>query len=132
MGEKLLIFGSRTLRDYNFLKEKVDDFCERHRLTIDVVISGGQVSLTAQGEKYGTDYLGEQWARERKIRVEKFPADWKKHGHKAGFLRNKEMRDVGKPDYAIGFAGLHVVNKGTMMMARLLEGAPTVTELIWF
>lgn len=39
----------------------------------------------------GADRCGEQWAGARNLRVKRFPADWEKHGKRAGFIRNREM-----------------------------------------
>ena len=43
-----------------------------------------------------------------------FPADWQKHGKRAGPIRNALMLAEGKPDLVIGFAG----GKGTDDMLR--------------
>lgn len=39
----------------------------------------------------GADKLGERWAKEKKIPVKRFPADWETHGKSAGQIRNREM-----------------------------------------
>lgn len=39
----------------------------------------------------GVDAFGEQWAREQRIPVKQFPADWVRNGKRAGILRNCEM-----------------------------------------
>lgn len=43
------------------------------------------------GEARGVDTYGKEWAIESNIKVTSFPADWKTHGKKAGYLRNEEM-----------------------------------------
>jgi hypothetical protein len=37
--------------------------------------------------------MGEIYAKVKGYKVEKFPADWEKHGKKAGFIRNRQMAD---------------------------------------
>ncbi len=48
-----------------------------------------------------------------------YPADWKKYGKAAGFIRNKQMLDEGKPDLVVAFPG----GKGTAMMVTLANQA---------
>jgi hypothetical protein len=43
------------------------------------------------GEARGADRVGKAWAIEHGIPVKSFPADWDKHGKRAGILRNEEM-----------------------------------------
>ena len=45
--------------------------------------------------------LGEQYAQEKGYELETYPADWKKYGRRAGFLRNEQMADLSNA--AIGF-----------------------------
>jgi len=78
--QKLLIAGTRTFTDYNFVRNMLDmaypdDGPEE-------VISGGC---------RGTDLLGEKWAAEREIEVTKFMPDWNLHGEAAGPIRNRQM-----------------------------------------
>ena len=39
----------------------------------------------------GADTLGEEWAKSRKIKTTRFPAEWDKYGVGAGTLRNTKM-----------------------------------------
>ena len=39
----------------------------------------------------GADTLGNRYAEERGHTVQYFPADWKKYGRSAGYIRNAEM-----------------------------------------
>lgn len=67
----------------------------------------------------GADSLAVQWARGYKITVEAYPARWSVYGKKAGYIRNKEMLDEGKPDLVVAFPG----GKGTSMMIELARKA---------
>ena len=50
-------------------------------------------TLIVSGTAKGADLLGEQWAIENNIPIEKYPPDWKKHGKAAGPVRNKLMAE---------------------------------------
>lgn len=43
------------------------------------------------GHASGIDHYGEEWARAHDVPIRAFPADWQKHGLKAGPIRNAEM-----------------------------------------
>lgn len=75
---KTIIAGSRE----GFTYEEVCDGIKASGFTITSVISG-----TARG----VDNLGERWARENGIPVERYPADWVTHGKAAGYKRNVLM-----------------------------------------
>lgn len=75
---KLIIAGSRSITD----KQAVFDALNGMTVLPTEVVSG-----CAQG----VDWLGELWAREKRIKIYECPADWKTHGKKAGFLRNRDM-----------------------------------------
>jgi hypothetical protein len=105
---KLLIFGDRKFNDYPLLKTIVDKFIFVQMEVIDSVISG---------KAKGADTLGELWAKEQKLPVLSYPADWDTYGKSAGFLRNKQMSEVA--DVAIGF--LAPESKGTRHMINLCK-----------
>ena len=48
----------------------------------DIIVSGGAK---------GADALGEQFAERNGLGLERYPADWEKHGKGAGFRRNHQM-----------------------------------------
>lgn len=77
---KVVVAGSRSIYDY----EKVRRAIEESGFEIDEIVSG-----TAKG----VDKLGEAYAKENDIPVKRFPADWSKHGKKAGAIRNEEMAE---------------------------------------
>lgn len=70
-------------------------------LTIDEVVSGCA---------RGTDLQGEIWAISLGIPIKRFPANWKKYGKQAGFMRNSEMAQYA--DGVVLFPG----GKGTEHM----------------
>lgn len=90
---KLIIAGGRDFRDYCLLERSVFDFVKEFG-GIDEIVSGCQVTTDKKtGEKYGADYLGEQFAKKFGIHVERFPPDWAHLGKRAGYERNKKMAE---------------------------------------
>lgn len=51
--------------------------------------------------------------------IERYPADWDKHGKAAGPIRNRQMLTEGKPDLVIAFPG----GKGTANMVKIAREA---------
>ena len=79
---KVIIAGGRDVTNYELLLEAIAE-SEYH---ISEVICGGAS---------GADALGERWARENGVPVEKWDADWKKYGNAAGPIRNRQMAKRG-------------------------------------
>lgn len=77
---KVIIAGSRTITN----QAAVDLAME---------LSGFQVTTVLSGTAKGVDLLGEAWAESRRIPIDRYPADWKQYGKRAGFLRNQEMAE---------------------------------------
>jgi hypothetical protein len=75
---RTIIAGSRSCSDYNELLRAID----KKEWEISVVLSGA-----AQG----VDLLGEMWAIKNNKPLETYPAQWRKYGKSAGFLRNETM-----------------------------------------
>lgn len=94
----LVIYGGRDYTD----REELFRECDRCR----------SVSLVLCGEAKGADTLGKEWALSRGIEVRSFPADWDKHGKKAGHLRNIEMAEIAN----IGLGFWDGKSKGTKHM----------------
>lgn len=78
------------------------------------------------GMARGADKLpfGARHSLEEKI--QEFPADWKTHGKAAGFIRNQQMLDEGKPDLVVAFPG----GRGTAdMISRAKKAGVKVIEV---
>ena len=82
METRIIIAGGRGFVDYELLEQKVDEILKD--IKEPVIISGGA---------RGADTLGEKYALEHGMRLVRFPADWKKYGKRAGYLRNQEMAE---------------------------------------
>ena len=80
---RVIVAGGRDFNDYELLKSKLDSLLV-NKSNI-VIISG-----TANG----ADSLGERYAKERSLQLERMPAEWHKYGKMAGFMRNTEMARV--------------------------------------
>lgn len=75
---RIAIIGSRGFDNYKLVVETLLPYKSK----ITTVVSGGA---------RGADTLGEKWAIEHGIKTLIFPADWEKHGKKAGYIRNEEI-----------------------------------------
>jgi hypothetical protein len=71
------------------------------------------------GAASGADSLASIWAKAFAHKVESYPADWAKYSKRAGYIRNTQMLNEGKPDLVVAFPG----GKGTQMMINLAEAA---------
>jgi YspA, cpYpsA-related SLOG family len=79
---KLIIVGSHTFTDYQFLCQTLAP--ERPRIT--QVITGGARAA---------DQLGYRWAWKHAVRHQCFRADWERFGKSAGVRRNYQMAQAG-------------------------------------
>jgi hypothetical protein len=66
------------------------------------------------GTARGADTLGERYAEECGWELERYPADWKTYGKRAGPIRNSQMLREGKPDLVVAFRGPN--SRGTQNM----------------
>ena len=77
---RLAVVGSRYFSDYQWLRYCLLSYFRLE--DIEAIISGGT---------HGADALAERFAREYGIPLRVFPADWARHGRRAGPLRNTEI-----------------------------------------
>ncbi len=124
MSYKLLVSGGRDFNDVDFV---VDYLMRIHKSkNVTMLISGGA---------RGVDTIAELWAKELGIITDIHyitDSDWKKHGKKAGILRNKQMLDESKPDGVFCFPG----NNGTANMYEICHDVPWLevwrSEAVYF
>ena len=93
MIKRVVIAGCRNYDNYDEAKAYIDLLLSNIRKEYDIVIISGGAS--------GADALGERYAKENRLRLEIYPADWKKYGKAAGPKRNKIMAALS--DYIICF-----------------------------
>lgn len=104
------IVGSRHFTDYELFCEVCDTFkCQMQR-----IVSGGA---------RGADTLAERYAKENRIELLVFPAEWHLYGKAAGPKRNQQI--VDEADHMIAFLAPH--SKGTRNSITLAQrkGIPT-------
>lgn len=106
---RVLICGGRDYSDYSALCAALDALLV-NKLP-DVVIIHGAAP--------GADSLAGQYAADRGLACEAFPADWQTHGRAAGPIRNARMLAEGKPDAVVAFPG----GRGTANMIAQAEAA---------
>jgi type III secretion system FlhB-like substrate exporter len=75
---KTIIAGSRAGPKYSDLIEAIKS-------------CGWSPSVIVSGTAKGADQLGESWAENNGVPIERYPADWNKFGRAAGPIRNKQM-----------------------------------------
>lgn len=124
---RVLVCGGRDFEDYKFLShyltKKLDEYYvwspdpEPHG-------SWGWDLFLIHGAARGADLLAEKWAQLNYIPYQEYPADWAQYGKRAGYLRNVQMLEEGKPDLVIAFPG----GAGTNMMINLAKNAGVPVE----
>jgi hypothetical protein len=72
------------------------------------------ISLILEGGASGADRLARQWAEDRGVMFKTYPAQWGKHGRKAGPMRNAEMLAWEYLSGVVAFPG----GRGTADMIR--------------
>ena len=75
---KTIIAGSRDIEDIAELYAAIEE-------------CGWTPSIVVSGTARGVDRLGELWAENKGIPIERHPADWNTHGKRAGRIRNAQM-----------------------------------------
>lgn len=108
-------------REYKFVFRSLDQIARKYSkeykeddnwLPSDLII--------IEGGAKGVDETAQDWAITNFVKdCLTFKADWDKYGKSAGYIRNKQMLDEGKPDLVVAFPG----GKGTKMMIDLAKKA---------
>ena len=100
---RIIVCGGRDYTDAVSVNEVLDRIhAEKH------------ITHLWHGNARGADTLAAEWgSRQRNMSVNAVPADWKKHGKKAGPIRNQNMLGQN-PALVVAFAG----GRGTADMVR--------------
>lgn len=113
---RLLVCGGRNFDDWPLLDRSIRALIAM-RSWPEAIISG---------MARGADEMAADWAKRNAITVLSFPADWEKHGKKAGPIRNQQMLDEGKPDIVLAMPG----GRGTAdMVARAKKAKVPVFDV---
>lgn len=102
-AKRALVCGGRNFHDRDLLAQVLGQAAEQIG-----------IACVIHGCARGADTLAGEWAEARGIPVERFPADWARHGRGAGPRRNQRMLDEARPDLVIAFPG----GAGTADMCR--------------
>jgi hypothetical protein len=113
---KLIVAGSREISNRELIYKHLDLYINTPNLII------------VSGKARGPDTIGEEWAKERKILVKEFPADWDFYGKSAGFIRNQQMAEFAD-ELIVFWDG---VSKGTkhMLSCMLKVNKPSKVILV--
>ena len=74
--------------------------------------------------------MGRHAAERLGIPVLPFPADWRKHGLKAGPIRNRQQFVEGKPTLGLAFHDFLENSKGTLDMVSIMRNAGVPVRVI--
>lgn len=88
---RVVVAGNRDFEDYDFVARTLDSILPLKTKKVIIV----------SGTSRGADRLGERYAMERKLSLEKYPADWEHFGKASGPKRNMQMAKIA--DAVIAF-----------------------------
>jgi predicted Rossmann-fold nucleotide-binding protein len=114
---KILICGGRDYQDRDSFWTAMNEISE------ELDFDGRQPITIIEGGARGADTLAREYAEECGWELEEYKADWNTYGKRAGYVRNTEMLEKGKPDLVVAFPG----GKGTKMMTELAMKADIPT-----
>lgn len=112
-SERVLVCGGREYDDRDAVFRVLDAI--HARVGIECIIHGAA---------RGADRLAGEWAYQRRIACNSYPADWRNHRNAAGPIRNLLMLKEGRPTLVVAFQG----GKGTAHMVDIAKKAniPTI------
>lgn len=117
IGMRVLVCGGRKFDNSSLFFDTMMKYIGSSEPKHIVIIEGGAK---------GADRMAQSFADQNGCKRETFPAQWDKYGKSAGFIRNKQMLDEGKPDLVIAFPG----GKGTTMMVDIAIKAGVQVVLV--
>ncbi|MBT2541370.1 DUF2493 domain-containing protein [Streptomyces sp. ISL-44] len=116
---KILVTGSRNWGDAHRLEVAIfRELYETKTFAREAVLIHGACPT-------GADALADEYGIRAGMHVLRFPAEWERHGKRAGFLRNAEMIAL-EPDVCLAF--IRRASKGATMTANLAEKAGIETR----
>lgn len=116
--KRIVIAGCRDYENYEEAKGFIEACLKGIEEEI-IILSGGAK---------GADALGERYALENGMRVERYPAEWEKYGRGAGPKRNQKMAEAC--DMAICFwDGKSRGTKSMIGLARKLGKKVVIKEI---
>lgn len=91
---RLLVCGGRHLNDVEFIRHELTQF--HSLIPVTVMIHGGHATLGS---------IIEDWARENRIHVVRYPPNWQTLGKRAEAIRNDFMLEDSRPDCLLVLPG---------------------------
>lgn len=114
MKYNIIIAGSRDFTDYNIVKRSLKNFLVSKQTSDKPTIICGMAR--------GADMLGYRLAKEFKLPLKEFPADWERFGKSAGYIRNEQMAKYAQEQgNGVLFAFWDGKSKGTKWMIELAK-----------
>lgn len=115
---RVLLTGSRSWPDPTVIVAALGTLHAEH---------GDRLVVVHGACRSGADMIADKWCRRSGVAVERFPADWKHAGRRAGLIRNEAMVAT-RPDLCLAF--IHQSSPGATHCARMAQsaGVPTVVH----
>jgi hypothetical protein len=121
---RVLVCGSRTFEDRVPIETMLHGYHDQ-------ALAWDEVPHVIEGGAKGADSIAGAWADSMECPHEQYPADWGQHGKRAGFIRNQQMLDEGKPDVVWAFVDKPLRNsRGTADMVRRARNAQLPTYVV--
>lgn len=103
---KILVCGGRAFTNYQLVHDTLLPYIDWDT----TIIEGGA---------NGADKCASIFASFYNVHHQQYKAEWSKYGKSAGYRRNIQMLEAGKPDLVIAFPG----GKGTTNMVEIARKA---------
>mgnify|MGYP001382766491 FL=1 len=119
---RVIIAGGRDFNDFKLLESNINKIFKQlsDEKSISAYIDESNIEIIC-GKARGADTLGEQFAKEYKLSIKYFPADWNTYGKSAGYRRNAEMANYAKEDNGVLIAFWDGKSKGTKHMIDIAK-----------
>ena len=121
---RVIIAGGRDFNDFKLLESNINKIFKQlsDEKLISIYVNESNIEIIC-GKARGADTLGEQFAKECKLSIKYFPADWNTYGKSAGYRRNAEMANYAKEDNGVLIAFWDGKSKGTKHMIDLAKNS---------
>ena len=118
---RVLVCGSRDYSNEMRVRTVLDWYFSKH----------GEELIVIEGGAPGADTFAMSWAADKGVDLFHFPAKWDVYQKRAGFIRNKRMLEVGRPDLVVAFfTDPSNPSRGTSMMLDIATRAGVRTKIV--
>ena len=112
---KVIVAGSRTLDNYEYVRDSLNEYLANRLPDVQIV----------SGTAKGADKLGERYAKNKRLSVKRFAAEWDRYGKSAGYRRNEQM--AAYADCLIAFWDKR--SRGTKHMIEIAEKSNLIVSI---